>query len=172
MNLEMPDQVENRIEAHRAIAVLTLDYPPARGGIQTLAHEIYSRLAGHVSVLLAPAHPRAAAWDALDAATVERTRSAVHSRLGRYCFALEARRRLRRLPAGVMLHALTLRASRAAGPELRRRDYCLWVHGEELLRPRSPAAVRRWLRGAALILANSRFTAAAARRLAGPRPPV
>ncbi len=154
-----------------SLAVVTLDYPPVRGGIQTLAHEIYSRLADRLAFLLAPAHPRAAAWDAQDIVPVERTRCGVESRLARIGFALEARRRLRALPASVPLHCLNLYAARAAGLDGRRR-YCLWVHGEELLRQKNERALRRCLTGAELILANSRFTAGVARRLAGERPPI
>ncbi len=154
------------------IAVVTLDYPPARGGIQTLAHEVYSRLAEHVAFLLAPAHPGAAAWDASDPAPVVRARCGMSSLAARAGFALEARWRLRSLPRDVSLHFLNLYAARAAGAPALEHAYALWVHGEEILRRRPSRASQACLSGAGLIYANSRYTAAAARTLAGPRVPI
>ena len=48
--------------AARSLLLLATDFPPARGGIQTLTAEIYSRLADITRRAVAPAAPHAATF--------------------------------------------------------------------------------------------------------------
>ena len=153
------------------VLLLTQDYPPAVGGIQTFARELASRLRIRCTGLrvLAPAHPGDGAFDRRSGVATTRVRC-----------------RPERLPAALLpalvRHAVFGRADvalhmqwQAALPSLLVRAICgrprrivVMAHGRELLHDPVPGRVagriygmlRRWtLKNSDRLCANSRFTA-------------
>jgi|GEM_PF-5269134 len=149
-----------------SLVLLTLDYPPSLGGIQTLTTEIYSRLADLARVVIAPSAGAPAAPPS--GLNVLRSRHPSGQGLRTAVYLRDAARLARpHLGPRVLLHCNHLFAAYAAR-WLRRRAgvrYLVWVHGEELTKHRYPALARHSLRAAAGILVNSEFTADRVRTL-------
>jgi phosphatidylinositol alpha-1,6-mannosyltransferase len=147
--------------------LVTNDFPPKVGGIQSYLWELWRRLpAGDVTVLTTP-REGAAAWDAAQAFRVERTADRV---------LLPRRRfgeRIDRLAAEVGAELVLLDPALpvgALGPRLA-LPYGLVLHGAEVTVPaRLPGArrlLRRALDGAALVVAAGGYPLAEAERAAG-----
>ena len=158
----------------RSLLLLATDFPPARGGIQTLTWEIYSRLAGITRRAVAPASGEGDA----EAARLPLSRTA--ARLGSQLALLRYLRQATAVLAPAcappcLVHCNHLFAAYAA-QRLERRSgarYLVWAHGEEITKCRFPGRARGALAGAAAILVNSDFTAARVVELVGSRlPPV
>lgn len=131
----------------------TMDFPPTRGGIQTMAREIIARAQRTSFEVIAPAHP--AASDDVFGVPVHRVG---HPSLGRRAvipaIALATRRHLAKKQPDVVL---SLHANSALGA-LGATPLVLVTHGGEL-RSRKIRQVARWcFPRAERIVANSRFT--------------
>ena len=156
----------------KSLLLLATDFPPAHGGIQTLTWEVYGRLGDILRLAVAPASTAPAPGE--ERWPLRRTRHGCGSGLGALRYLREAAALLERERAApCLLHCNHLLAAHA-GLWLRRRHglrYAAWVHGEEVAKWRFPKLAAASLRGAAAVIANSRFTAARARDLMNGRGP-
>lgn len=156
------------------LLVVSQDFPPAVGGVQTWADRVARALARSCEVtVLAPAAPGDAAHDARMPCRVLRWRAPHTSAFGAIV-PLALPWALERSGARVVLCAQT---ATAGGALLAQRAglldrYYVAAHGRELLWAPLGAAQRGWrgaiLSGAAAVFAVSRFTAAAVRGLGVP----
>lgn len=150
--------------------LVTNDFPPRVGGIQTYLWELWRRLpAGDVTVLTT-AHPGAAAFDSLQAFRIERTKRPV------LLPTPALRHRIDRLAEEVAAAFVVLDPALPLGllaPRLE-RPYVVVVHGSELagrVPGLGPATMGKVVAGAAHVIAAGNFPASEARRLAGPATP-
>ncbi len=152
--------------------LVTNDFPPKLGGIQSYLWELWRRLDPDSFTVLTTPHADSPAWDDEQAFRVERTREPV---------LLPTRSLSRRIDAladqvgadlVVLDPALPLGH---LGPGLE-RPYGVVVHGAEVTVPgRLPGVqldLRRTLRGAELVVAAGHYPAAEARRAAGRELPI
>ena len=151
--------------------LVTNDFPPKVGGIQSYLYELWRRLPPDETTVLTTPHPDAAAWDARQAFRVERSRAPVllpTRALARRVNALAAE-----VDAGVVfvdpmfpLGHIVARLDRPA---------VVVAHGAEIrVYGRLPVTAtlgRRTLRRAAGVVAAGRYAAAQAARVAGRVPP-
>jgi phosphatidylinositol alpha-1,6-mannosyltransferase len=149
--------------------LVTNDFPPKVGGIQTYLWELWRRLPpGDVTVLTTP-HPDAEAFDAAQPFRVVRTRESVLLPTP----GLE--RRIRQVAREVGAELVVLDPALPVGllgPRLG-LPYALVLHGSELL-GRLPGAGRlmgRVVAGAVHVVAAGNYPASEARRVAGDRTP-
>lgn len=146
--------------------LVTNDFPPKIGGIQSYLWELWRRLPpADVTVLTTP-HPSAPAWDAQQGFRVVRTRE--RWLLPRPSLA----RRIDALAAEVGAEVVILDPAfplGALGPWLA-RPYALVVHGTELTVPSRVPGVRqvlaRTVRSARVVIAAGEWVGASARALA------
>lgn len=147
--------------------LVTNDFPPKVGGIQTYLWELWSRLPPEDVTVVTAAHPEAAAWDRSQPYRIERVDAPVlvpGPRTTRLVNDLAGE-----IGAELVLldpvHTLAPLASRLDVP------YGVVVHGAEVVVPAAlpgvQLLVRRTLRDAALIVAAGSYPAEAARRAAG-----
>jgi phosphatidylinositol alpha-1,6-mannosyltransferase len=147
--------------------LVTNDFPPKFGGIQSYLHELWRRLPADEVVVLTTAHPDAAAWDAAQPFRVIRQPDtfllptpALISRIDEVAEEVGADLVLLDpvWPLGV------------CGPQLS-RPYGVVLHGSELTVPGHLPFVqllaRRTLRGARLVVAAGGYPAAEGHRVAG-----
>jgi len=147
--------------------LVTNDFPPKRGGIQTYLWELWRRLPSEDFTVVTPDHPGAAAWDTAQSFAVERVRGPFlvpGAALARRVNALAAER-----GAGLVL----LDPVAHLAPLVRRLEvpWGVVVHGAEVVVPASvpfvQLLVRHALRGASLVVAAGSYPAVAAERAAG-----
>lgn len=135
----------------RALLVTT-DFPPTHGGIQTMAAEIVRRARRTSFRVVAPADP----GDADVGARVRRVRAIAPGRRGYVpTLAIAAARECRRARPAV---ALAMHVLAAPGPLLAGVPTVVAVHGGELRSARIARIARRVLPRAARVVANSRYT--------------
>ena len=151
--------------------LVTNDFPPKFGGIQSYLWELWRRLPPDEVVVLTTAHPEAAAFDAAAPIRIERTTESL------LLPTPALRRRIDRLAADVGAAAVVLDPALPVGllgPRLA-RPYGLVLHGAEITVPGrlpvSGAVLGRLLRGAAGVVAAGGYPAAEANRAAGRRLP-
>jgi phosphatidylinositol alpha-1,6-mannosyltransferase len=171
------DRVPETVTAGRLPRSLfiTQDFPPRIGGAQSYYWGMIRTLRPEEVVVLAPAHPQAAAFDAAQPYTIVRSSMPIlwpTAGLRRQAEELIARHRVDLVQLGHPLPAGLL------GPALRRRTgrpYLVFLGGAEVTLPAAlpglSALLRRVLGGASLLVAVSGFTAAAARRVVRGRVP-
>ena len=147
--------------------LVTNDFPPKLGGIQSYLWELWRRLPPEDVTVLTTPHPGAETWDRLQPYRIVRTRQPVL------------------LPEPVLLHQIRALASEtgaqlvvvdpalplgALAPSLG-LPYAIVVHGAEITvpgrLPLSRQAMGRVLRGAELVIAAGRYPLAEAERAAG-----
>jgi phosphatidylinositol alpha-1,6-mannosyltransferase len=147
--------------------LVTNDFPPKMGGIQSYLWELWRRLPPEDVTVLTTPHDGAAAWDAVQAYRVVRTREPVllpTPPLARRIDALadEVGAELVVLDPALPLGAL--------GPSLR-HPYGLVLHGAEVTvpgrLPGSGALLRKVLVGARIVVAAGGYPLAEAERCAG-----
>lgn len=148
--------------------LVTNDFPPKLGGIQSYLHELWRRLPPEETTVLTTAFDGAAAFDAAQAFRVER----VGERLLLPTPGL-ARRvddLAREVGADVVLLDPMLPLG-LVGPRLRAAPYLVVAHGAEITVPGripGPNLLARWvLRRSAGVVAAGRYPAREARRAAG-----
>ncbi|HEU5081966.1 MAG TPA: glycosyltransferase family 4 protein [Acidimicrobiales bacterium] len=147
--------------------LVTNDFPPKIGGIQTLLWELWRRLDPTTFTVLTTPHEGAAAWDAAQPFRVERTSEPVllpHPGLVR---------RIDALAEEVGAHVVVLDPALPlglVGPHLE-RPYDVLLHGAEVTvpgrLPGSRQALRHVLRGARRVIAFGGYPAGEAERAAG-----
>jgi len=149
--------------------LVTNDFPPKVGGIQTYLWELWRRLpADDVTVLTTP-HPESEAFDAAQPYRVVRTKEQV------LLPTPALKRRIEQLAAEVGAEVLVLDPALPVGllgPQLR-LPYVVVLHGSELL-GRLPGAgpqMGRGVAGAVHVVAAGNYPASEARRVAGARTP-
>jgi phosphatidylinositol alpha-1,6-mannosyltransferase len=148
--------------------LVTNDFPPKLGGIQSYLHELWRRLPPEETTVLTTPYAGADEWDAAQPFRVERTRERVlfpTPSLARRIDALAAE-----VGAGVIFLDPALPLG-LLGPRLRAAPYVVVTHGAEVTVPgRLPLAralARRVFRGARGIVAAGEYPAAEAARAAG-----
>ncbi len=149
--------------------LVTNDFPPRSGGIQSYLWELWRRLpsASATATVFTTSHPAAQAWDGTQPFRIERSRRRVllpTPQLGREIdrLAVEVDASLVLLDPALPLGAI--------GPHLRHR-YGVVVHGAELAIPGRLAPTRpllaHVLNRASLVVAAGHYPAAEAERAAG-----
>jgi len=147
--------------------LVTNDFPPKIGGIQSYLHELWRRLPPDDTVVLTTAHPEAAAWDARQPFRIIRQPDtfllpapALVSRIDEVADEIDADL--------VLLDPVWPLGF--CGPQLD-RPYGIVLHGSELTVPgRMPFVqllLRRTLRGAKLVVAAGGYPASEGHRVAG-----
>ena len=147
--------------------LVTNDFPPKIGGIQSYLHELWRRLPPEETVVLTTAHPDAAAWDAEQPFRIIRHADtfllpapALVSRIDEVATEIDADL--------VLLDPVWPLGF--CGPQLE-RPYGIVLHGSELTVPgRMPFVqllLRRTLRGARLVVAAGGYPASEGHHVAG-----
>ena len=145
--------------------LVTNDFPPKHGGIQTLLWELWRRLPPEDVTVLTTPHAGAAVFDAAQAFRVERTREPV------LLPTPFLRRRIDALAREVGAELVVLDPVLPVGqlgPDLE-LPYGVFMHGSELLGrlPVGDALAGRVLRRAAVVVAAGTYPATETRRLTG-----
>lgn len=147
--------------------LVTNDFPPKLGGIQSYLYELWRRLDPDDTAVLATPYPGAAAFDAAEDFLIRRDRDRVlfpHAGLARRIDRLAEQHGAELIVLDPLLPLAAL------GPRLS-RPYAVVVHGAEVTVPARIPPLRtrmgRILRGAALVIAAGPFPAAEAERVAG-----
>jgi phosphatidylinositol alpha-1,6-mannosyltransferase len=148
--------------------LVTNDFPPKLGGIQSYLYELWRRLPPAETTVLTTPYAGASEWDAAQAFRVERTREPVllpTPRLARHIDALA-----REIRADVIFVDPALPLG-ALGPKLTAAPWIVVVHGSEVTvpgrLPGSRALLGRVLRAADGIVAAGEYPAREAARAAG-----
>ena len=157
------------------LLLVSQDFPPAVGGVQTYSLELARHLARSCEALhvVAPFHPDAHSVDATLPVPVHRVRCSSDALFARAIPTVAALARRERLDTALHGQWMTALASMVARPAGGPERVFVAAHGRELLlRPGGPAAGRvyakareRALQGADGVLAVSRYTAALVRGL-------
>ena len=147
--------------------LVTNDFPPKFGGIQSYLWELWRRLPSHATTVLTTAYPGAADWDGAQAFRVERLKDKVLWPTPRVA------RRIDDLAEEVGASVVMLDPAMPiglVGPRLR-HPYGVVLHGAEVTVPgRLPGpnlALRRVLRGATVVVSAGSYPLAEAQRAAG-----
>jgi phosphatidylinositol alpha-1,6-mannosyltransferase len=147
--------------------LVTNDFPPKVGGIQSYLWELWRRLPPERTVVLTTAYPGAAEWDASQPFRVVRSRHRV------LLPTPATREHIEQVAADVDAKVVVLDPALPlglVGPRLHRR-YAVVLHGAEVTVPgRLPATrqlLRRVVAGADHIIAAGGYPAAEARRATG-----
>jgi phosphatidylinositol alpha-1,6-mannosyltransferase len=148
--------------------LVTNDFPPKVGGIQSYLHELWRRLPSDETTVLTAAYPGGAEWDAKQQFRVERTAQRVllpKPGLARRIDALAGE-----VDADVIFLDPTLPLG-LVGPRLHAAPYVVVAHGAEVTVPgRLPGPrflARNVLRAAAGVVAAGTYPARIATRVAG-----
>lgn len=151
--------------------LVTNDFPPKHGGIQTLLWELWRRLPSDDFAVLTTPHDGAAAFDAAQPFRVERTREPVLLPTPMLRRRVDAM--VKELGAELVMLDPALPVG-GIGPHLS-VPYGVFMHGSELI-GRLPIGDRlsgRVLRGASVVIAAGTYPAAETRRLTrGHEPPI
>ena len=149
--------------------VVTPDFPPARGGIQVLAHRVVSGWQEVEPTVVALGHPEADAFDAAQPFDVVRVRSSPAARAPAiFALNVAALATARRIRADALLSAHIVASPAAA--LLRRRSGLPWlqyVHAKEV--GARPGLARFALTRADVTIAVSHYTSTLAERAGAPR---
>lgn len=149
--------------------LVTNDFPPKHGGIQTLLWELWRRLPANEFAVLTTPYEGASAFDAAQAFPVVRTTERV------LLPTIGLRRRIQRLAADLGAELVVLDPVLPLGalaPKLG-LPYVAFMHGSELLSrvPLGQALAGRVLRGATHVVAAGSYPAEETRRLSRGRVP-
>jgi phosphatidylinositol alpha-1,6-mannosyltransferase len=148
--------------------LVTNDFPPKVGGIQSYLYELWRRLPPLETTVLTTAYSGASEWDAAQAFRVERVSD--HVLLPKPGMARRIDELARAVGADVVFLDPMLPLG-LVGPRLRAAPYVVIAHGAEVTVPAtlpgSRRLARRVLRGAAGIVAAGTYPAHVASRVAG-----
>lgn len=151
----------------KRLLIATVDFPPARGGIQTMAREIVRRIDDFEVRLIAPDADGAAAVDAELGGRVRRVRAWPGGKQGTYAAVNAAAwRQARSWKPDV---ALALHVLAAPGLIASRVPTAVATYAVELLSPRIRPIAKAVLGRTAHVVAVSRFTAEASVSLGADR---
>jgi len=148
--------------------LVTNDFPPKHGGIQSYLYELWRRLPPAETTVLTTSFPDASDWDAQQEFRIERVRERV------LLPTTGAVRRIDALAREVEADVIFLDPMLPiglAGSKLKAAPYVVVAHGSEITgyarTPGSRALARRVLRGAAAVIAAGSYPARAATDAAG-----
>src|SRR5438552_2974010 len=148
--------------------LVTNDFPPKLGGIQSYLHEVWRRLPPDETTVFTTPHPGADVWDARQPFRVVRARQKVLFPTAALTHDVDAL--AREVGADVVFLDPMLPLG-LIGPRLRSAPYVVVAHGAEITVPASipglRARGRRILRGAAAVVAAGGYPARRAMRAAG-----
>jgi phosphatidylinositol alpha-1,6-mannosyltransferase len=148
--------------------LVTNDFPPKLGGIQSYLYELWRRLPADETVVFTTAHKDATAWDARQKFRVVRSRRKLL--LPTRALAREVDAVAREIGADVIFLDPMLPLGRI-GPRLRSAPYVAVTHGAEITVPAAVPGLRhlgrRVLLGAAAVVAAGGYPARQATRVAG-----
>jgi phosphatidylinositol alpha-1,6-mannosyltransferase len=148
--------------------LVTNDFPPKVGGIQSYLYELWRRLPPEETHVLTTSYPGAAAWDDAQAFAVERARRRVLLPTPELARRVDA---LARECAADVVFLDPMLPLGLIGPRVRAAPYVVIAHGAEVNVPgRLPggrALARRVLRSAAGVVAAGEYPARVATRAAG-----
>jgi len=148
--------------------LVTNDFPPKLGGIQSYLYELWRRLPPAETTVLTTAHPGAAQWDAQQSFRVVRARQKVF--FPSAALAREVDALAREVRADVIFLDPMLPLG-LIGPRLQAAPYVVMTHGAEITVPASVPGLRglgrRVLHGAAAVVAAGGYPARQATRVAG-----
>jgi phosphatidylinositol alpha-1,6-mannosyltransferase len=148
--------------------LVTNDFPPKHGGIQSYLYELWRRLPAGETTVLTTAHREAAEWDAQQPFRIERVDAGVLWPSRRLRDRIDAL--AREIGADVVFLDPMLPLA-ALGPRLTAAPYVVVAHGAEITGygriPVTRPLARRVLLGAAGVVAAGRYPAAEAVRAAG-----
>jgi len=147
--------------------LVTNDFPPKIGGIQSYLYELWRRLPPAETTVFTTRHPGAPAWDARQPFRIERSRHSVLLPSRRLVRDVDA---LAREVAADVIFVDPMLPLGLIGPKLQAAPYVVVAHGAELTVPgRLPVTKRlsrRVLDGAAAVVAAGRYPARQAARIA------
>jgi phosphatidylinositol alpha-1,6-mannosyltransferase len=153
--------------------LVTNDFPPKMGGIQSYLHELWRRLPPDETTVLTTPYEGAVVWDATQPFRVERTGERVL--LPKSGLAARIDSLARELGADVVFLDPMLPLG-LVGPRLRAAPFVVVAHGAEVMVPgRLPGTrhlARRVLRASSGVVAAGTYPARIATRVAGPPLPV
>jgi phosphatidylinositol alpha-1,6-mannosyltransferase len=148
--------------------LVTNDFPPKMGGIQSYLHELWRRLPPAETTVLTTPYDGTAAWDAQQDFRVERTKERVLLPTKSLARRIDA---LAREVDADMIFLDPMLPLGHLGPNLTAAPYVVIAHGAEITLPGrvplSRALSRRVLRGAAGVVAAGTYPAREAARAAG-----
>ena len=148
--------------------LVTNDFPPKVGGIQSYLYELWRRLPAAETTVLTTAYAGAREWDAQQEFRVVRHRNRVL--LPSRALARDVDALAREVGANVIFLDPMLPLGRI-GPRLRAAPYVVIAHGAEITLPGSVPGTRhlarRVLRGATAVVAAGGYPARIAARVAG-----
>jgi phosphatidylinositol alpha-1,6-mannosyltransferase len=153
--------------------LVTNDFPPKHGGIQSYLYELWRRLPSSETTVLTTTFPGAAQWDAQQPFRVERSRHKVLLPTRQLVRDVDA---LARVVGADVVFVDPMLPLGLVGPRLTAAPYVVVAHGSEITGyvrvPGSRGRARRVLRGAAAVVAAGSYPArvatdGAARPLAG-----
>jgi phosphatidylinositol alpha-1,6-mannosyltransferase len=148
--------------------LVTNDFPPKVGGIQSYLYELWRRLPPEETVVMTTPYEGAAEWDAAQPFRIERTRE--QFLLPTRSLRARIDRLARQVGADVILLDPMLPVGHV-GPSLTAAPYAVVAHGAEITvygrLPATATAGRRVLRRAAAVVAAGHYPAAMAARVAG-----
>jgi phosphatidylinositol alpha-1,6-mannosyltransferase len=148
--------------------LVTNDFPPKVGGIQSYLYELWRRLPPEETRVLTASHPHAAQWDAAQPFSIERVRQRVILPVPGLARRVDA---MARESGADVIFLDPLLPLGLVGPGLCAAPYVVIAHGAEVNVPgRLPGGqslVRRVLRHSAGVVAAGEYPARAAARAAG-----
>jgi phosphatidyl-myo-inositol dimannoside synthase len=148
--------------------LVTNDFPPKIGGIQSYLYELWRRLPPDETTVLTTPYAGAAAWDAQQQFRVVRSRKKVLLPSG--ALARDVDTLAREIGADIIFLDPMLPLG-LIGPRLRSAPYVVVAHGAEITLPASFPFTRAWgrrvMRAAAGVVAAGGYPARQATRIAG-----
>jgi phosphatidylinositol alpha-1,6-mannosyltransferase len=148
--------------------LVTNDFPPKHGGIQSYLYELWRRLPPDETTVLTTSFPDAADWDAQEAFRIERVGERVLLPTRKVARRIDAL--ARELGAQVIFLDPMLPLG-LVGPRLTAAPYVVVAHGSEITgysrMPGSNVLARRVMRNAAAVVAAGTYPAQAATDAAG-----
>jgi phosphatidylinositol alpha-1,6-mannosyltransferase len=148
--------------------LVTNDFPPKHGGIQSYLYELWRRLPPDETTVLTTSFPDAADWDAQEAFRIERVRERVLLPTRAVARRIDALAREVRAQVIFLDPMLPLGL---VGPRLTAAPYVVIAHGSEITgysrMPGSNVLARRVMRNAAAVVAAGTYPAHASSEAAG-----
>ncbi len=151
-----------------ASLLVTNDFPPKHGGIQSYLYELWRRLPPAETTVYTTPFPGAAEWDARQAFRIERSREKVLLPVPATTKRIDA---LARDVGADVIFLDPMLPLGLVGPHLAAAPYVVVAHGSEITgyarTPGTSALARRVLNGASAIVAAGSYPARAANDAAG-----
>ena len=148
--------------------LVTNDFPPKHGGIQSYLYELWRRLPAADTTVLTTAFEGAAEWDAQQAFRIERVRERVLWPTGKVAARIDA---LAREVGADVIFLDPMLPIGLCGPRLTAAPYVVIAHGGEITgyarTPGTRRLARRVMRGAAAVVAAGTYPALASAAAAG-----